>query len=227
MTNEKKKNDVSDNELHTRLAKVESRDRSARWWRRIALTLIVLAVSLPLAADALSPVPNLFGSGETISASKMNDNFGHLQDAITADEGRVASLEARAELPACANGEVAYRTASAWTCESPDDIVDADALLRTKMVWGIVYTTGTGCSVQETSLPGVTCSFSNGTFTINTPGWSTHYLNDIITANASWCQNCSNFGIRVDPLSGTESMLVSLTSYNSGTARVNFALIKK
>jgi len=225
--NDQLDNEVSNAELKKRLDKVEARTRSSRGWRRVALALIVLAVSLPLAADALAPVPNLFGNGQVISASEMNTNFGHLQDAITAVENRLATLEGQPTLPTCVDGEVAYKTGGAWTCDSPDDIVDADALLRTKMAWGIVYTSGSSCSVQESSIAGLTCTFSNGTFTINTPGWATHYLNDIVTANASWCQNCGNFGIRVDPLSGTESMVISLTSYVSGTARVNFALIKK
>lgn len=224
-------NNNFDSNLDARLGKLEASTRAARWWRRTALGLIALAISFPLVANALNPVPNMFVSGEVVSASKMNDNFAHLQNAITAVETRLAALESQPVLPSCDDGKVAYRTSGSWTCENAEDIVDVDVLLRTKLLWGIVShnpsVSSTHCAVEESSLAGVTCTFSNGTFTVNTPGWTTHYTNDVITANASWCQSCSNLGLRVDPLSSTQSIVLSLSAYNSGTARVNFILLKK
>ena len=73
----------------------------------------------------------------------------------------------------------------------------------------------------------MTCTFNAGTFTLTIPGWTTHYANDVVTANASWCQNCgTNFSVRVDPLTNNETLLLVLPGYVSGTARVNWMMVK-
>jgi len=76
----------TDGRISARLDELEARSRDARWWKRLSLALVVGAVSLPLVAGALGPVPHIFSSGEVISATEMNENFAHLQDGITAVE---------------------------------------------------------------------------------------------------------------------------------------------
>lgn len=84
-------NDSSKNALESRLAKLERRGASARWWKLSTLTVVMAVVFIPLAADALGPVPNVFTTGGTISASEMNANFTHIQNGVTANENQVPS----------------------------------------------------------------------------------------------------------------------------------------
>lgn len=67
--------------------------RRLRRLARLALAGMLLgALCVPLGAFGLGPVPHIFSAGDPIAADEMNENFAHLQDAITALEGTVAGL---------------------------------------------------------------------------------------------------------------------------------------
>jgi hypothetical protein len=63
-----------------------------RWVRNTALVLAPVAVVLATTAIVRAGVPNVFATGDTLSAQKMNDNF-------TALDGRVTILEAIPGIP--------------------------------------------------------------------------------------------------------------------------------
>jgi hypothetical protein len=133
-------------ELEARVARLETRTRGARWWKRGAIALMAGVVFAPLATKALGPVPHTFSTGDTISASQMNENFAHLQDGITAVEGQVPPTT-------CASGQVPSWDGSAWTCaddgmlttSDPNlSISSGDLTLSDPPTFGRVYLDGFG-----------------------------------------------------------------------------------
>jgi len=163
--------------------------------------------------------PGLTASGCTAGICTMSVDFAAGGSATTVSRSDHAHA---AELPTCAVGSVLYRTMAGWSCETVTGVLDD------KMAWGIVETTtGSNCIVQESSIPGVTCTFSGNAFTVNTPGWTTSYNDDVLTANLSWCTGCSNFGVRVDPGTATAAFTLQVVGYVSSRASVSWMLIRR
>jgi hypothetical protein len=92
--------------VQRRLAELEARERRRTVaFRRIAIAGLVVGIAAPLGAEALGPVPNIFSSGDPISAAEINEDFDALVDGITAVEARASVLEGRAAaLEASATG---------------------------------------------------------------------------------------------------------------------------
>jgi hypothetical protein len=102
-------NQIVDQDIRTRLERLEARSHDARFWRGATLTLLALLLSAPFVVAALGPVPHLFSNGDVISASEMNENFAHLQDAIS-------SVEAKVPSGSCASNQIARFDGASWTC---------------------------------------------------------------------------------------------------------------
>jgi hypothetical protein len=94
-----------DEEIRSRLARLEAGRRDGKWWRRATVLLLGVLASVPFAVDALDPMPHTFESGDLISASEMNENFDYLRNAITDVEGGVPSGAVMFfDLPSCPLG---------------------------------------------------------------------------------------------------------------------------
>ncbi|MFK7985495.1 MAG: hypothetical protein AB8I08_05650 [Sandaracinaceae bacterium] len=90
-TQKRTESPASEAPVEMRLARLESRTRQGRGWKWAFVGLLFAFAGLPMAADALGPVPNTFTDGGVVSAAEMNENFAYLQNAITDVEATVPS----------------------------------------------------------------------------------------------------------------------------------------
>ena len=63
-----------------------------RWVRNAVLVVVLVTMVLATTAIVWANVPNVFATGDTLSAQKMNDNFASL-------DGRITTLEAVPGIP--------------------------------------------------------------------------------------------------------------------------------
>ncbi|WP_456476038.1 hypothetical protein [Oceanithermus sp.] len=63
-------------------------------------------------------IPNSFSSGEVVSATKMNENFQALKDAVDALEAKLAAVQAGQQAPPTQTGKLAYVWVTGGTADA-------------------------------------------------------------------------------------------------------------
>ncbi len=137
-------------------------------------------------------------------------------------------------LKSCPDGQILYHASGVWQCALANDALDSSLMPKSKMIWGIVLhnsaVDATHCLVDESSVADTTCTWdgTTHTFTVSTPGRTTHYANDAVVASVGWCSNCgspANLSVRVDPQGGTDTIIFVVPGWVSGDVRINYIMV--